>query len=350
MSVFSKDKKNNLNQAPQPQEKGPVDPLSGQQTPVAPPEEPQQPPKNEKGQIVRIESLENDLVKPKDDIDDDTVVSMYMPRRRLRKLGLLLLRLDKLTWLLLGALALIILIFVIAFSQEKQGNFTINLNRLELYRKGIAIADDKDFTDPTARLSAQAIQDATNISYMSLPDNLDELDGDHNGENYVAYTYYVRNNGKIDVSYIAQLVLVNSSKGAEYAVRVAVWRNGERVIYAEPSADGSPEKDCVNFESHDIVCTFQVPDFLVGYVDKYTVVIWLEGDDPECVDKIVGGSLQFNMNIDADGEDDSSLITKFISDVKDAVTGDRPINAAGTDAPDYYLNNTITWDNRRNKD
>ena len=92
-----------------------------------------------------------------------------------------------------------------------------------------------------------------------------------------------------------------------------------------------------------------MPEFLVGYVDKYTVVIWLEGDDPECVDRIVGGSMKFDMSIDADGEDDTTLIRKFVTDVRDAVTGNREISAAGTDAPDYYLNNEITWENRRNQ-
>ncbi len=63
----------------------------------------------------------------------------------------------------------------------------------------------------------------------------------------------------------------------------------------------------------------------------------------------MGGSLKFDMSIDADGEDDTSLITKFVRDVRDSVTGNREISAAGTEAPDYYLNNEITWDNRRNQ-
>lgn len=33
--------------------------------------------------------------------------------------------------------------------------------------------------------------------------------------------------------------------------------------------------------------------YQVGDVDKYTVVIWLDGDDPECVDKIIGGAVEF---------------------------------------------------------
>ncbi|MBQ7624261.1 MAG: hypothetical protein IJS65_03175 [Clostridia bacterium] len=305
---------------------------------------------DDKGRIVRIKQLEKELVRTKrEDIDPDTVVSLYMPHRKRRRLGLLLLRLDKLTLGLILAAAVILLLFALAFSQEKMGNFTINLNRLELFRKGIALADDRVFTKPTARLSATALHQATNISSTFLPADLDEIDGDHNGKDYVAYTFYVRNQGKEDLGYVARLSLVNASKGAEYAARVAVWRNGEKGVYAEPAADGKPEPGCTNFEARDTVVTFKVPEFLVGYVDKYTVVIWLEGDDPECVDRIVGGSMKFNMSIDADGEDDTTLIRKFVTDVRDAVTGNREISAAGTDAPDYYLNNEITWENRRNQ-
>ena len=90
----------------------------------------------------------------------------------------------------------------------------------------------------------------------------------------------------------------------------------------------------------------------MGNVDKYTVVIWMEGDDPECVDKIIGGSVQFSMTIDADYEDETNLLYKFVKDIKDTLTGDKPIDAAGNEAGNkgYYGYGDVTWDTRRNKD
>lgn len=96
------------------------------------------------------------------------------------------------------------------------GNFTINLNRLELFRKGIAIAEDGDFTDPTARLTANTVQDATNITLEDLPKDLDDIDGDHNGRNYMAYTYYVRNAGKEDVGYVAKMIPTGIDSKGKY--------------------------------------------------------------------------------------------------------------------------------------
>lgn len=194
-------------------------------------------------QLIRIEELEELMRKEGGDVDPEKIVSMYQPHRRRRKIGAALLRMDKLSLVLLAMMLLVAVLFIAAFAQEKMGNFTINLDRLELYRRGISIADNGDFDDATARLTAATVKDATNISIDDLPDNLDsDKDGNHNGKNYMAYTYYVRNAGKEDLSYVARITLDSCSKGAENAVRVAVWRNGKRTLYAEPAKDGKREK------------------------------------------------------------------------------------------------------------
>ena len=279
-------------------------------------------------QIVRIEELEALMQKYGNDVDPETLVSMYLPHRKRRKLGAALLQLDRMHLLLLGLLLAVAVLFIAAFAQEKMGNFTINLNRLELYRKGISIADNGDFDGATARLVANTVQDATNISIDDIPADVDGVDGGHNGKNYMAYTYYVRNAGKEDLGYIASITLDSCAKGAEKAVRIAVYQNGERIVYAAPADDGGTEDGCENFLSDKIVCQYENKDFLVGNVDRYTIVIWMEGDDPDCVDAIIGGSVQFSMSIDADYDDHTSLLWKYVKDIKDTLVQDKPISAA----------------------
>lgn len=302
-------------------------------------------------QIVRIEELEALMQKYGNDMDPETLVSMYLPHRKRRKLGAALLQLDRMHLLLLGLLLAVAVLFIVAFAQEKMGNFTINLNRLELYRKGISIADNGNFDGATARLVANTVQDATNISIDDIPTDVDGVDGGHNGKNYMAYTYYVRNAGKEDLGYIASITLDSCAKGAEKAVRIAVYQNGERIVYAAPADDGGTEDGCENFLSDKIVCQYENKDFLVGNVDRYTIVIWMEGDDPDCVDAIIGGSVQFSMSIDADYDDHTSLLWKYVKDIKDTLVQDKPISAAGNEAPNgsYYPDRKITWDTRRNK-
>lgn len=301
--------------------------------------------KKQRSKVIRIQELN----ESESSLSEDEILSMYMPKRRLQRFGKALLRLDHTRLLILGLTLFVSFLFILAFSQEKMGNFTINLDRLEMYRRGLSISSDGNFSDPTARLIADSINNATNTTLEDLPNNLDELEGSHNGNNYMAYTFYVRNAGKETLSYKATINLESYSKGAQNAVRVMVWKNGERTIYAEPKKNGEPEKYCKNFETKELVCTDNEEDFQVGYVNKYTVVIWMEGEDSDCNDEIVGGAVQFSVNIDALEESDTPLLTKFIQDIKDTLFNQKSIGAAGTDAPDYYDKETITWENRRNK-
>ena len=299
--------------------------------------------------MIRVEELEEALADD-EDIDVDAIVSMYMPKRRMARIGEALLRVGTLQKVLICVALFMAVLFGVSFMQENMGNFTINLNRLELFRRGIAIADNSQFEGATARLAAEAVSYGTNIAAEDLPDNLDEIDGSHNGKSYVAYTFYIRNAGKEDLGYDGKVKVASASKGVEKAARVRVYRNGQAVTYAAPASDGGNEPRCEHFESNDVVCHLANDDFKVGYVDKYTVVIWLDGDDPECVDDIVGGEVEFAMDFDSDGAEDTNLLTKFVRDIGDTLTGTDPIGASGTDAPDYYQNNTVTWDNRRNQD
>ena len=299
--------------------------------------------------MIRVRELEEALAED-EDIDADAIVSMYMPKRRMARIGQALLRIGTLQKVLICVALFMAVLFGISFMQENMGNFTINLNRLELFRRGVAIADNSQFEGATARLTAEAVSDGTNIATDDLPNNLDEIDGSHNGKNYVAYTFYIRNAGKEDLSYNAKLKIASTSKGVEKAARVRVYRNGEPTTYAAPAANGGNEAGCENFESDEVVCHLANGTFKVGYVDKYTVVIWLDGDDPECIDNIIGGAVEFAMDFDSDGAEDTSLIMKFLQDIADTLTGTDPISASGTDAPDYYKNNTVTWDTRRNQE
>ena len=305
--------------------------------------------------IMRVDDLEDMMASMGGNVDPEVIVSMYRANRERRRLGAALLRQDKLTLLLLGLITLVMGLFIMAFMQEKMGNFTINLNRLELYRKGVSIADDPDFSDATARLKASTVQDATNMSIDDLPVDIDEdgvLGGNHNGKNYMAYTFYIRNAGKEELNYVARIHLTSASKGAEDALRVAVWYNGERTVFAEPSADGTPEEGCVNFVNHDLACEYYEENFEVGNVNRYTVVVWMEGDDPECVDSIIGGSVELTMEINSDYEDKTSLLWKFVTDIKDTLFEEKPINAAGNESPtnpNYVGDREVTWSTRRNQ-
>jgi len=298
--------------------------------------------------IVRIEDLEKRLDNG-EGISADEIVSTYMPHRKARIFGAALLRLSRVKLIFLGLALLIVILFALSLFQDKMGNFTINLDRLELFRKGISISADPMFSEYGARLVAESITDATNITWTDIPDDINMKNGSNNGRSYMAYTYYVRNAGKEDLAYDAVIKLDSSAKGAEKAARVAVWNHETCTLYAAPASDGSAEPGCESFESDEIVCKMREETFNVGYVNKYTIVIWLEGEDPECVDDIVGGSMEFSMEIvSASDDDDTTILEKLVMDISDFLTGNQPISAAGEDAPNYS-GEGINWETRLNK-
>ena len=68
------------------------------------------------------------------------------------------------------------------------------------------------------------------------------------------------------------------------------------------------------------------------------------------MDRIVGGSVEFSMNIFSDDNNQDSLFVKYVQDIWDTLVNDKPISAAGNDAPDYYKSGEVNWFNRRNQD
>ena len=70
-------------------------------------------------------------------------------------------------------------------------------------------------------------------------------------------------------------------------------------------ADGMAERGTTPFVSDDVVFANSVESFDAGQVIKYTLVIWLEGDDPECLDNIMGGTVKMSMHFSVEEEPQS---------------------------------------------
>ena len=77
-----------------------------------------------------------------------------------------------------------------------------------------------------------------------------------------------------------------------------VFLNGNKTVYAKiNSYTKEPEDGTKVFYSKDEAVLEQRKDFKPGDIDKFTVVIWLEGDDPDCVDAILGGEIKMHMEM-----------------------------------------------------
>lgn len=252
-------------------------------------------------------------------------------------------------WLIrLIAIILLILLLLLGISfcattiLNRAGRFTVSLTPNDY---GIQISATKDFSEPTLNLYAGAVENMDNITkdwllntdlrfpndpvYKKFED-IDQVWGEHSGTNYLAYTFGVRNASPQEkddetppaVNYKVTLKLVSAMDDADEAIRVAVFRNGKCTIYAKAPIQYIGGKKQANaatgayirangvekafadksFVSDSVVMEETVEKFEAGKVDRYTVVVWLEGEDPECVNDIMGGEAKLAMDVEVLGK------------------------------------------------
>lgn len=249
-------------------------------------------------------------------------------------------------WLTLLLIAFLLCLWLLMFWWTRAGDLVIDVDRLA-DQKGIALSETSDFKHPETVLSGEAVDNVTNITYAWLTDNLTVngdityLDnyvsqddktidgGSHNGdsnnnrkkltgantagENYLAYTFYCKNVGDQTVDYTATLINKGAAKSMDEAVRIIVFKNGEPTIYAqkkhksnEPEDDSEFIPKSLNSESwinSKEIMTTKSENFKPNSVDKYTILMWVEGNDPECVNEILGGHMKMAMSFSVEDDE-----------------------------------------------
>lgn len=204
----------------------------------------------------------------------------------------------KLMWLVLVLLLLICTAtYGILFVINNNGNFTIALDRNAYQEEKLLVSPRRDFQYTTHKIVVESLDYMDNITESWLPSDIDSIDGPHNGNNYMAYTFYVKNNSEDVLSYSVAIDVISVIKNVDNAVRVAVYRNGNKTVYAKRTPVGNVEPGTTPFSKDDQVMNELYEDFKPGDVDRFTVVIWLEGNDPECINNIIGGEMKMFMTL-----------------------------------------------------
>lgn len=206
---------------------------------------------------------------------------------------------SKVKIMLTISLFVLTLAFIILSVIYKGGKFTITLDTRLARENQIVIYENSQIPEETIKLETKDMEFMDNISINWIPQNIDtEQDGSHNGENYIAYTFYIKNKGTETINYWYAIKIDDVIKKVDEAARVMVFLNGEKKVYAKiNSITQLPEKDTIPFFSASIPVLEQRKNFKPNDVDKFTIVIWLEGDDPDCIDNILGGEIKMHMEI-----------------------------------------------------
>lgn len=178
-------------------------------------------------------------------------------------------------------------------------SFTVSLDSENGRESGLVIYEDPSDKRYRTYLKCASIDFFTDISVDWLPENIDnEGNGSHNGRNYIAYTFYAENLGQETINYWSKIEIDDVIKNVDEAVRVMLYKNGERVIYAKPNkTTGQAESGTVTFKDDKVVMLQNNENFKVGDLDKYTIVIYVEGSDPDCIDDLIGGEIGMHMTL-----------------------------------------------------
>lgn len=203
---------------------------------------------------------------------------------------------------------------VITFYGQNAGNFVMAVD-YDSFRRGIILSTSRDFEITTSQLMTEPIEDAREMTYSWLKiEEILQAEGNYVDPDYdyVAYTFYIMNNGfeTVDITY--HMRMTDSSYGIEDAIRILVIEDDEKETMYQ-SLDGLtddgelPQYPNVMpkgklYLSDTIVFRETFNKFEPLQVKKFSVIVWLEGYDPDTNDDVLGGRVKLQMNFSINKE------------------------------------------------
>lgn len=202
---------------------------------------------------------------------------------------------------LLALLLFLVIAYFILNIVYNEGSFTISMDKNTYLNSNLVMYESLNDRSSVLKLSTSKIAFMDNISIKWLPKDINnEAEGAHNGENYIAYTFYLENQGDEVINYWYSIQIDDIIKNVDDAVRIMIFINDDQTVFAKKSAiTGEAEPGTVSFRDDEdkTIILEQRANMEPEQRDKITIVIWLEGDDPECVNAILGGELKMHMDI-----------------------------------------------------
>lgn len=259
-------------------------------------------------------------------------------------------------WALFGSMAtLLTVLYLFSLIPQMKGHFTINMSA-DMFKNGFVLSETEDFSAPSIQLFSDPVENAPCISFSSISEDADLHEGSHGESNYFGYTFFLRNEGEETVDYHYELEINSESKNLSKACWVMIFEDGKMTFYANPREDGTtetipgrgiddrgyPNPSLMsqsanlnqfellgtrgnrnyyriipeNFESESLIEEKMRYDIAPMEVHKYTVIIWLEGDDPECTNELIDGHLGLEFNFQLIDEYEAGTSTNIWNQVK----------------------------------
>ena len=255
-------------------------------------------------------------------------------------------------WVLLGAMGLLALVLLLLSTvTQMRGLFTVNLSQ-KMFREGYSLSEEISFIRASGNLFGQPAADVPCISIVQIPDDIyddsvwknpssdrqQESPQEYQDIGCFYYTFYIRNEGESTSGYAWDLTIDSEDKNVSDALWVMIFEDEEMIFYAKADEQGNPQalpaagdntigyreapffdmakypekqyeviKETEQFTyyrlipepflSDRLVASGQMIDVEPQEIHKYTIVLWVEGDDPQCTDDLIGGHAGLNMQL-----------------------------------------------------
>lgn len=226
-----------------------------------------------------------------------------------------------------AAFLIMLLLAFVAIYGQNSGNFVITVDE-DTSLKGIAISDEEAFTSWQRRLSTAPLYNAREYTLDFIPvEKVVMTDGDYSQSRqpFLGYTFYVKNVGEGFYPVYYQIKITGYEGDINDVLRVLVIIDGKisddgytlkydsYKLYQEedrtpkddyPASLKTSSKFFKDAEGGYIVARGST-DYLKpgvnqdGEQKKITILMWIEGEDPECVEgyDVFGSKIKLTMDL-----------------------------------------------------
>ena len=189
----------------------------------------------------------------------------------------------------------------------------------DAFKRGIAISDSSTFETMNRWHTADPVEDVrdTTLQHIDLFEIINaEGAYKETRSNYLAYTFFLRNVGSETTPVDYEVVITYQSKNIAEAIRVMIIVDGQvaydeqgiryiecesKKMYQAPDKQDITYKDYLQdftlFKSTDIICSERIFDIRPEQTKKISVIMWLEGEDPECIETLASAKIKITMNL-----------------------------------------------------
>lgn len=213
---------------------------------------------------------------------------------------------------------IMLLLAFLTYYGQNSGNFVMSVDD-EAFKRGIAISDKKDFSTESRWLTADPVEDVrdTTLAFVDIEEIINtEGAYKQTRSNYLAYTFFLTNVGSEATPVDYEVIINNQSKNIAQAIRVLIIVDGEiayneqgirYIEYDTYNMYQAPDEENVQykgdlakftlFKSSDVICSEVIKNLRPGQTKKISVMMWLEGEDPECIETLASAKIKIAMNL-----------------------------------------------------